>query len=243
MYGVKPPQIDQLQVSPGIIAGADYPIPVVRIVFDATTFFDFDKDTVRPESEQLLNVIAENMKRDVPDAQLLVLGHTDAIGTDEYNINLSTRRASSVMQELVSRGVRPSQLATVGIGKNQPRAPNDTEEGRALNRRVEFMISANQDANVMLVERRRINETFLHLSVTDPPVVRVATRVNVLRLAPPTSRLSPIEPNNAALQPVRTIDLQPPAPAIEVKPTPPVDIKLNEPKVIEIKNLNEEFKL
>jgi hypothetical protein len=243
MYGVKPPQIDQLQVSPGIIPGADYPIPVVRVVFDATTFFDFDKDTVRPESEQLLNVIAENMKRDVPDAQLLVLGHTDAIGTDEYNIDLSTRRASSVMQELVNRGVRPSQLATVGIGKNQPRAPNDTEEGRALNRRVEFMISANQDANVMLVERRRINETFLHLSFTDPPVVRVAARVNVLRLAPPTSRLSPIKPNNAALLPFRTIDLQPPAPAIEVKPTQPVDIKLNEPKVIEIKNLNEEFKL
>jgi outer membrane protein OmpA-like peptidoglycan-associated protein len=73
IYSVKPPQIDQLQLSAGTIPGTNYPIPVVRIIFDATVFFDFDRDRVRPEAEKILDVIAENMRHDVPDARLLVL--------------------------------------------------------------------------------------------------------------------------------------------------------------------------
>lgn len=65
------------------------------------------------------------------------MGHTDAIGTDAYNLDLSRRRAEAVMRESVARGVSSGQLSQVAIGKRQPIASNDTAEGRALNRRVE----------------------------------------------------------------------------------------------------------
>lgn len=252
MYGIKPPQIDQLQLSPGAIPGTNYPVPVVRIIFDAAVFFDFNEDTVRPEAEKILDVIAENMRRDVPDARLLVLGHTDAIGTDGYNIDLSKRRATFVMQELVNRGVRSPQLATVAIGKSQPRAPNDTEEGRALNRRVEFMISADQDANVALVQRRRINEAFLRLNANDPHLATVSAHVKMytliriptsvarsddVTLRPPSSggtTVKMITGKEPTLQPVREIDLQKPVIA---------DFRLNQPTEYQQTKLNDEFKL
>jgi hypothetical protein len=156
------------------------------------------------------------------------------------------------MQELVRRGVRPPQLATVAIGKSQPRAPNDTEEGRALNRRVEFMISANQDANVTLVQRRRINEDFFRLNSSDVPIPTVPVHVEVYRLTPtteivskpddlrlqrPSSEGTPIKPVNEkepTLQPVREIELQKPAPD---------EFRLTRTTEYQQNKLNEEFKL
>lgn len=159
--GIKSPRIDQLQLASGQMPGIDYAIPVIRIIFDNKVFFDFDKDILRPEAEVILNVIAENMRRDVPDVQLLVLGHTDALGTDAYNNDLSMRRARVVLAGLVARGVNSFQLKSVAIGKNQPIADNATEDGRAKNRRVEFMISANQMANIQLVQKRRVIMEYL----------------------------------------------------------------------------------
>ena len=95
-----------------------------------------------PQSEKVIKLIAQNMLRDVPDAALTILGHTDSTGTDAYNIDLSRRRALAVMAMLAGDGVDPEQMTTVAIGDHQPVAPNDTPEGRALNRRVEFLISA-----------------------------------------------------------------------------------------------------
>lgn len=228
IYGSKPPRIDELQLNPGTLPDFDYPLPVVRILFDERVFFDFNKDTIRPEARPVLDIMADNMRRDVPDAQLLVLGHTDAIGTDVYNIDLSRRRALSVMRELIARGVRSSQLATVAIGKSQPVAPNDTEEGRALNRRVEFMISASQEANLMLVRKRRIDVDYLRVTPNEPPARAVVQTVEVLRPQPivPQARIpsdtAPIaatpsapvtaKPQNVqvSLQPVGRIELQQP---------------------------------
>jgi hypothetical protein len=121
------------------------------------------------------------------------------------------------MQELIWRGVRPSELATVAIGKSQPIAPNDTEEGRALNRRVEFMISASQEANLMLVEKRRIQEAFLRTSPTDtpspPPPTVPFFQPAPPQIASPSSEPHEAVPNNVpprlALLPPKPIPLQP----------------------------------
>jgi outer membrane protein OmpA-like peptidoglycan-associated protein len=106
MAGIRPPEVDEMQLGAGQVPGFNYPIPVVRVRFEERVFFDFDKYTVRPEAERVLDLMAENMKRDVPDAQLTVLGHTDAIGSDQYNDDLSGRRAASVIQQLYARDVR-----------------------------------------------------------------------------------------------------------------------------------------
>jgi len=161
--GITSPEVSEMQLPAGEVPGFNFGIPVVRVVFDERVFFDFNKDTVRPEAEKVLDVMAQNMRRDVPDAKLTILGHTDAVGTDAYNIDLSRRRAQSVMEGLIKRGVRPAVLSTVAIGKAQPIQPNYTEEGRARNRRVEFMISASQAANVSLVQHRRTDASYFSL--------------------------------------------------------------------------------
>jgi outer membrane protein OmpA-like peptidoglycan-associated protein len=73
---------------------------------------------------------------DVPFATALIEGHTDSIGTEAYNLALSDRRAKAVFDYLTSRGVSPDRLKSKGFGESQPVAPNDTAEGRQLNRRV-----------------------------------------------------------------------------------------------------------
>ena len=159
--GVAPPQIDQLDVSPDQVRGATRPIPVIRVVFDERSFYDPGSAVPRPEAANALRIIAENMHRDVPDVRLTLLGHTDATGTDSENASLSQRRALGVMQRLVNDGVNPAQLGTVAIGKMQPIASNETAAGRARNRRVEFLISSSEDANLAVVQSRPVNRAFL----------------------------------------------------------------------------------
>jgi outer membrane protein OmpA-like peptidoglycan-associated protein len=244
VYGITPPQIDQLQVNPTPEIGADYPIPVIRIVFPERVFFDFDKDMVRPEATKILDLIADNMRRDVPDARVLILGHTDAIGTDAYNIDLSKRRAVSVMQELIRREVRPSELATVAIGKSQPIASNDTDEGRALNRRVEFMISASQEANLTLVEKRKINEAFLRTATADTVVEAAPAIVQVFTptVEQPIARPSAPGPQEASLPPPAPIVL---APTKTIQLQKPEYVQPKEREVVEPqeRKLDDEFNL
>jgi outer membrane protein OmpA-like peptidoglycan-associated protein len=102
-------------------------------------YFDFNKDTLKPESEPVLKQIVQAMT-DNPDWKLTVEGHTDNIGGDSYNVDLSKRRAESVKQALVSRyDIAPGRLLTGGFGASSPVATNDTLEGRARNRRVELV--------------------------------------------------------------------------------------------------------
>jgi OmpA family len=102
-------------------------------------YFDFDSDRIKDESEPVLQEIAGILEKN-PAWKLEVNGHTDNIGGDPYNLKLSTRRAAAVKQALVARyHVAPTRLATNGVGASQPKAPNDTLEGRAQNRRVELV--------------------------------------------------------------------------------------------------------
>lgn len=100
--------------------------------------FDFDKDVIKPESKPSLDEIAALLASS-PDLRLRIVGHTDNQGTDAYNLALSERRAASVVAALVSGyGIAPDRLASAGAGMTQPVDTNDTEDGRAKNRRVEL---------------------------------------------------------------------------------------------------------
>jgi OmpA-OmpF porin, OOP family len=101
--------------------------------------FDFNKDTVKPESDPTLEQISALLKSE-PSLKLLVVGHTDNVGEFEFNRDLSTRRANAIVQVLVSRfGVDKSRLFPFGCSFASPAAPNTSEEGRAKNRRVELV--------------------------------------------------------------------------------------------------------
>lgn len=101
-------------------------------------YFSFNSDAIREESEPTLKEIADALKRHA-EWKLRVTGHTDAVGTDQYNLDLSKRRAAAVKDALVKRyAIDPSRLTTNGFGKSQPKDTNDTLEGRARNRRVEL---------------------------------------------------------------------------------------------------------
>ena len=103
-------------------------------------YFDFNQDTIKPESEPVLKEIAQAMA-DKPDWRLTIAGYTDNIGGDKYNLGLSQRRSASVKRALVERYHEdPKRLSTAGYGDSSPIDTNDTLEGRARNRRVELTL-------------------------------------------------------------------------------------------------------
>ncbi len=102
-------------------------------------FFDFDKSELRPESYPELDRVVELMKTH-PTMKIELRGYCDSIGTREYNLKLSERRANAVKEYLVSKGIESDRLETRGFGSDNPVAPNTTEEGRQKNRRTEFHI-------------------------------------------------------------------------------------------------------
>ena len=117
-------------------------VPIERgaVVRLNNIFFDFDKYELKEASFPELNRIIEMMNKS-PEIQVSVEGHTDNIGTAEYNIGLSERRATAVVNYLIKEGITAERMKAVGWGKSKPIASNDDEiGGRALNRRVEFKI-------------------------------------------------------------------------------------------------------
>jgi outer membrane protein OmpA-like peptidoglycan-associated protein len=107
------------------------------VVYDL--FFDFNSEKVRAESEPTLREIAEVLRRN-PDWALSIEGHTDNVASDQYNLELSSRRAAAVKAALGTRfGIAAARLTAAGFGESSPRDRNDTLEGRARNRRVELV--------------------------------------------------------------------------------------------------------
>ena len=102
--------------------------------------FAVDSTTISPAFQATLDQIAQSLK-DYPDSLVDVYGHTDSTGSDAYNQDLSERRARSVAKYLAMRGVSSARIRSQGFGEQYPVASNDTEEGRALNRRVEIKIT------------------------------------------------------------------------------------------------------
>jgi outer membrane protein OmpA-like peptidoglycan-associated protein len=107
------------------------------VIYDL--YFDFNREIMREESEPTLREIAEVLRRN-PDWTLAIEGHTDAVASDRYNLDLSARRAAAVKSALGERyGIAGARLTTAGFGESRPQDRNDTVEGRARNRRVELV--------------------------------------------------------------------------------------------------------
>jgi outer membrane protein OmpA-like peptidoglycan-associated protein len=102
-------------------------------------YFDFDKATIKPEGMAVLDQAAALLQKH-ERVVVEVAGHTDSVGSDAYNQGLSERRANSVKDYLTSKGVTATRLTARGYGEAQPVASNDTDEGRAENRRVELIV-------------------------------------------------------------------------------------------------------
>jgi OOP family OmpA-OmpF porin len=118
-------------------APAPPPAPVEERIVLRGVNFDFDKADIRPDAAVILDEAASQLNAS-PGRSVTVAGHTDSVGADAYNQGLSERRAASVKDYLVGKGVDASRLTTVGYGESNPIASNDTADGRALNRRVEL---------------------------------------------------------------------------------------------------------
>jgi OmpA-OmpF porin, OOP family len=101
--------------------------------------FDFNKATIKPESVPILYNAAEILLKN-PQIKVEIQGHTDYIGSDKYNQSLSLQRAETVKNYFVAFGVSSKRLTTVGYGKSRPIMDNSTEQGRALNRRIELKV-------------------------------------------------------------------------------------------------------
>jgi len=121
------------------------PQPVYeKVTISATALFDFNKATLKPEGKTAIRELADKIK--TKGAQVVdidVIGHTDSVGPEEYNQQLSIRRATSVKDFMVSEGIDAGIIDVSGQGELNPVASNSTAEGRALNRRVEIQIGAN----------------------------------------------------------------------------------------------------
>lgn len=104
-------------------------------------YFATNRTQILPESEEALDALAQFLK-DNPTVSILIIGHTDNVGSDAANMKLSAGRAEAVRSDLIMRGVDESRVDAEGHGEREPIADNDTEEGRAKNRRVEFTITS-----------------------------------------------------------------------------------------------------
>lgn len=139
----KPEVVDTVVVEPEII-------PEETIVYNGDTiqagdtivmenlFFDNNKTNIRHISDQTLDELADLLQRH-PTAHITLIGHTDNVGTEEYNLRLSEGRVNSVKAELIKRGIDANRINTIGKGESEPIADNSTPEGRAENRRVEVV--------------------------------------------------------------------------------------------------------
>jgi len=115
----------------------------ILVKFDSGILFDFDKTDLKSDARANIQSLVKSLN-DNPDTDILVIGHTDSRGTDQYNQGLSERRALAVKNYAVSQGLAGNRMKTQGRSFHEPIADNDTEIGRTENRRVEIVIVANE---------------------------------------------------------------------------------------------------
>jgi outer membrane protein OmpA-like peptidoglycan-associated protein len=139
-------RMDQQQKELQQIPGVEVSRPAeneIAVQLTNDILFDFNSASLRPESQSTLRDLASNFQR-YPDETVSVEGHTDNVGSAQYNQTLSENRAYSVKNYLVDQGVPSSRVTATGFGETRPKADNATPEGRQLNRRVEIHITATQ---------------------------------------------------------------------------------------------------
>lgn len=115
----------------------------IVVEFKSNILFGFDKSSLSEEAKTNLSKLV-TILNEYPDTDIEIQGHTDSKGSQSYNKTLSQQRANSVSTFLGTKGISSSRITIKGFGEDAPKYTNDTEDGQANNRRVEFLISANQ---------------------------------------------------------------------------------------------------
>ena len=121
----------------------------IVVTFESGLLFPYDSDALLPAGQQNLNSLAQSLQQ-YPETEVLIIGHTDAAGTDTYNQGLSERRANSAANILSGYGVPRDRVRTMGRGEAEPVADNSTEFGMQQNRRVEVVIYASEEYRASL---------------------------------------------------------------------------------------------
>jgi outer membrane protein OmpA-like peptidoglycan-associated protein len=116
----------------------------IKITFASGILFDVNKSDLRAEAQANITDLAEILRK-YDDTNILIEGHTDSDGTEEYNMSLSERRARAVSNYLAQREVDARRMTVTWYGESQPVADNSTPEGKQANRRVEIAIMANEE--------------------------------------------------------------------------------------------------
>jgi outer membrane protein OmpA-like peptidoglycan-associated protein len=150
-----------INLPPGTLPGINVSVPVSHIRYNETVFFAFDKYDLEPPAEAAVLEFARTILQDKSYRSILVVGHTDSIGTGEYNYSLSKKRAVTVAMALRAAGIPDQSLGVVPMGQSQPLTTNITAEGRALNRRVEFFISDVPGATKAAIEQIKFNPCYI----------------------------------------------------------------------------------
>ena len=115
----------------------------IVVEFKDKVLFGYDQSDLTTTSRASLDKLSNVLKK-YPDTNIEILGHTDDRGSDTYNQGLSERRANAAAAYLRTTGIASTRIKTKGLGESDPKTTNETDEGRAENRRVEFVITANQ---------------------------------------------------------------------------------------------------
>lgn len=116
----------------------------IALTFDSGILFGFDSATLQADAKTNIKKLADILKK-YPLSNILITGHTDSDGSEQYNQALSERRAKAVADYLKLQGISSSRLSMIGVGETEPVASNNTSDGKALNRRVEIAIYASEE--------------------------------------------------------------------------------------------------
>lgn len=134
--------IPHARLPPGIAVD----VPLLRVVFPQRVFFDTASSRLRPEAIEVVQIVAQSLRQDVPDVALFVAGHTDPRGARDYNHNLSIDRANAVAERILNEGVNLATVWRIGFGADMPLVPNTGPQAWGYNRRVEFLFAGTPDA-------------------------------------------------------------------------------------------------
>ncbi|WP_063992334.1 OmpA family protein [Bradyrhizobium sp.] len=214
-----------IQIPPGSLPGVDVSVPVSHIRFKSTIFFAFNKSDIEPAAEQAVVDLARTVIADKSAKSLLIVGHTDSIGPDDYNSALSLSRAVAVATRLKETGVSERLVGLVPMGEAQPAATNKTKEGQAKNRRVEFFISDVPGATRKAIERIKFdpchrNDQDVPAGQTNPECTRADVRIPLYEGASGRSASDYIDLGRTALSMGAIPTSRPPLPTeILVRPS------------------------